>query len=96
MSKAGDPIFGGIFSAFPAVFISILIISYRSGGMTFSRAMTKPLMITGMLTVVAYGVAVKFFYPELGIVLGTIGAYAISLLMAFFSYLIFQKNRIRE
>jgi hypothetical protein len=62
MSKIGGPIFGGIFSAFPAVFISILIISYKSGGMNFSRAMTKPLMTTGMLTVVVYGTGGSIHY----------------------------------
>lgn len=92
MSKAGGPIFGGIFSAFPAVFISILIISYKSRGMDFSRAVTKPLMITGMLTVVAYGTAVRYLYPSLGLVAGTVGAYMISLVCAYVSYAIFQKS----
>lgn len=92
MSKAGGPIFGGIFSAFPAVFISILIISYKSGGLDFSRAMTKPLMTTGMLTVVAYGTAVRYLYPGFGLITGTVAAYIISLLGARISYVIFQKN----
>lgn len=92
MSKVGGPIFGGIFSAFPAVFISILIISYKSGGMDFSRAMTKPLMMTGMLTVVTYGTAVRYLYPSFGLVAGTVGAYIISLFSAYVSYVIFQKN----
>ncbi len=92
MSKVGGPIFGGIFSAFPAVFISILIISYRSGGMDFSRALTKPLMTTGMLTVVAYGTAVRYLYPGFGLIAGTAGAYIISLASAYASYMIFQKR----
>jgi len=92
MSRIGGPIFGGIFSAFPAVFISILIISYKSRGMDFSRAMTKPLMTTGMLSIVAYGTAVRFLYPSFGLIAGTLGAYILSLVFAYISYLIFQKN----
>jgi hypothetical protein len=92
MSKVGGPIFGGIFSAFPAVFISILIISYKSRGMDFSRAMTKPLMTTGMLAVVVYGAAVRYLYPSFGLITGTLGAYVLSLGGAYISYVIFQKN----
>jgi len=92
LSKAGGPIFGGVLSAFPAVFISILIISYKSRGMNFSRAMTKPLMTTGMLTVVVYGTSVRYLYPSLGLISGTVGAYIISLLSAYISYAVFQKT----
>ncbi len=92
MSKVGGPIFGGVFSAFPAVFISILVISYRSRGMSFSRAMTKPLLMTGMLSIVVYATCVRYFYPRLGLVVGTVGAYFIALLSAYLSYLFFQKR----
>lgn len=88
MSKVGGPIFGGIFSAFPAVFISILIITYKSRGMNFSISMTKPLMKSGMLTVVAYGISVRYLYPSLGLILGTFGAYLISLMIALFLYIL--------
>ncbi len=92
MSKVGGPIFGGVFSAFPAVFISILVISYRSGGMPFSRSMTKPLMMTGMLSVVVYAICVRYFYPRFGLIGGTIGAYFFALLSVFLSYILFQKG----
>ena len=96
MSRIGGPIFGGIFSAFPAVFISILIISYKSRGMAFSRAMTKPLMTTGMLSVVAYGTAVRFLYPSFGLIAGTLGAYILSLAGAYISYVLFQKSNTKK
>ncbi len=90
-SKLGGPVFGGIFSAFPAVFISILIISYRSQGIDFSRAMTRPLFITGMISVVMYATAVRYFYLSLGLVLGTVCAYILSLVGASLSYFLQKK-----
>ncbi len=55
LSRIGGPVFGGIFSAFPSVFISVLIINYKSRGMEFSRAMTKPLLVTGMISIFVCG-----------------------------------------
>lgn len=92
MGKVGGPIFGGVFSAFPAVFVSVLIISYRSGGLRFSRSMTKPLMMTGMLSVVVYATGVRYLYPRIGLIGGTAGAYFFALLSAYLSYVLFQKK----
>jgi uncharacterized membrane protein (GlpM family) len=92
MSKVGGPIFGGVFSAFPAVFISILVISYKSRGMSFSRAMTKPLMMTGMLSIVVYATSIRYFYPRFGLIVGTVSAYLFALLSAYLSYILFQKR----
>ncbi len=92
LSRIGGPVFGGIFSAFPAVFISILIINYRSRGMEFSRAMTKPLLVTGMVSIFAYSVGVRYLYPSLGLWWGTLGAYAFALFGALLSYLVIQKK----
>ncbi len=92
MSKVGGPIFGGIFAAFPAVFISTLFISYRSRGLGFSRAMTKPMLITGMVTIGVYGIAVRYLYLTSGIILGTLFSYLISMVSAFFAYQFIQKK----
>jgi uncharacterized membrane protein (GlpM family) len=92
ISRFGGPIFGGIFSAFPAVFISTLIISYQSRGIQFSRAITKPLLVTGMITIVIYSIGVRYFYPSLGLVLGTFVAYAIAMVSAYFTAIFLQKK----
>ncbi|MCJ7579535.1 MAG: DUF3147 family protein [Candidatus Aminicenantes bacterium] len=92
LSRIGGPVFGGIFSAFPAVFISILFINYRSRGMKFSRAMTKPLLVTGMISIFMYGLGVRYLYPSLGLWWGTLGAYVFSLVGALLSYHLIQKN----
>jgi len=85
ISKYAGPVFGGIFSAFPAVFISTLVISFYSRGIQFSQAITKPLLVTGMVTIVIYSIGVRYFYPVLGLVFGTLMAYAVAMVSAYFT-----------
>lgn len=92
LSRIGGPVFGGIFSAFPAVFISVLVVNYRSRGMEFSRAMTKPLLVTGMISIFMYSLGVRYFYPSLGLWWGTLAAYFFSMIGAFISYFLIQKK----
>lgn len=94
LSKIGGPIFGGAFAAFPAVFFSTLAISYMSRGPEFSRSMTKPLFTTGMVAIVAYGIAVRYLYLTTGLFFGTVAAYLVSAVSA---YVVFelQKHKIR-
>lgn len=94
MNKVGGPIFGGIFAAFPAVFISMLIISYKSRGLDFSRTMIKPMLITGMITIVVYGIALRYLYLSSGLILGTIFSFLISMLSAYFTYQFIKKRLI--
>jgi hypothetical protein len=78
MSKVAGPLAGGIFATFPAVFLSNLIISYRTSGADFASAMAKSLMVSGMITVPIYALLVWFFYPRAGLGLGTLFAFLIS------------------
>ncbi|OIP95370.1 hypothetical protein AUK40_06045 [Candidatus Wirthbacteria bacterium CG2_30_54_11] len=86
MSKTGGPVFGGLFAAFPAVFTSTLIINYRSQGLDFVRSMTRSMLVTGMITVGIYGMAVRYTYPYYGLIGGTILAYLISMVSAGFTF----------
>jgi uncharacterized membrane protein (GlpM family) len=85
-SQIGGPVIGGIFSAFPAVFTSTLYIVDKSRGTDFSRAMTRPLAVSSILTVIPYCVAVRYLYPSLGIWIGTVSSYAIIVPLAFLAY----------
>jgi hypothetical protein len=91
LSQVGGAILGGIAAAFPAVFSSTLVILNNSRGLEFSRAMTKPLAISGILTIIPYCVAVRFLYPTLGVWLGTLISYALVLPLAVLSYLLAKK-----
>jgi uncharacterized membrane protein (GlpM family) len=86
LSQTGGPVLGGIAAAFPAVFTSTLIILYRSKGTEFSRAITKPLIFSGILTIIPFCVAVRYLYPVLGVWLGTLVSYALVVPLAFVSY----------
>lgn len=74
---------GGIFAAFPAMFISTLVITYRTGGAGFSRAVAKALMISGLINVALYAVAVKYFYPAAGLLPGTAMSICVSLITGY-------------
>jgi uncharacterized membrane protein (GlpM family) len=73
-------ILSGIFSVFPAIFLSTMIISMREHGPKFTGAMAKG-MIYGSPSVVSYAVSIFFFYPLVGILIGTISAFLIALIV---------------
>lgn len=85
-SQIGGSVLGGIFSAFPAVFTSTLYIVNKSEGKEFSRSVTKPLAVSSTLTVIPYGIAVRYLYPSLGIWIGTLISYAIVAPLGFLAY----------
>jgi len=74
LSQLGGPEVGGIASSFPAIFSLTLFFSYRTRGMALSRALTKPLLISGGLTAFPYSLLVGYLYPTLGVGFGTIVA----------------------
>jgi hypothetical protein len=90
LSQIGGPILGGIAAAFPAVFTSTLIILYKSKGTEFSRAMTKPLALSGILTIIPFSVAVRYLFPSLGVWFGTLVSYAVVVPLAVLSYRVMQ------
>jgi len=94
LSKVFGPVFGGIFSAFPAMFISTLIIAYKTYGKDFSKRMTRPLLVTGMTTIVVYSIGVRFFYPNFGLIFGTILSLLISSLSAILTLILIRRNII--
>jgi len=91
LSQIGGPVLGGVAAAFPAVFTSTLIILNKSRGTEFSRAVTKPLVLSGILTIIPFCVAVRFLYPSFGIWLGTLVSYALVGPLAILSYYVVQR-----
>ncbi len=84
ISRYSGPIVSGIFTAFPAVYISTFTILYFARGLNFSQAVLKPLTISGSINVIVYGLAVYVFYPRIGIYWGTLAAFATSLISSFY------------
>ncbi len=92
MGKLGGPLPGGIFGSFPAMFLSTLVITYRSGGVDFSRSVGKSLLISGLINVPLYEIVVRYLYPAIGLIPGTI----IALLFSFGTgYLTFRFMKTR-
>lgn len=78
VSKLCGPVYGGIFATFPAMFVSTLIVTHRTGGAAFSRAVAKALLFSGMVNVPVYAIVVRYSYPWAGLAGGTAVAFAIT------------------
>ncbi|MBI5227950.1 DUF3147 family protein [Candidatus Micrarchaeota archaeon] len=84
LSKISGPELGGLFTMFPATTISSYGIFANSYKKEFVLSVATK-MLPFSLVIVFYALAVNFFYPPLGIYLGTIVSFA----LAFgFSYLL--------
>jgi len=86
MAKVAGPLIGGMFSVFPAVMLSTLIITYFAHGASFSIAVLKILTVSGPVNVVTYAVAVRYLYGSLGLLWGTVVSFIISMIGSFFVY----------
>jgi len=78
----------GIFSIFPAILTSTMIICVREHGPNFAAGMAKS-MIFGSASVMSYAISIHFLYPIYGIVLGS----TISFCISFFITIIILKFR---
>jgi len=85
MAHFGGPLLGGLFSVFPALFLSTMLLFSRQHGPDFAAAMGKTMAVGGV-NVVTYGVACHFLYPVWGLAVGTVAAYLISLIGAVVSF----------
>jgi hypothetical protein len=77
LGKLGGPLLGGMFTMFPAMFASTILITYFSQGVEFSSATMKSAML-GAVSVVVYSLVVRFTYLPFCIFLGTLTSVAVS------------------
>lgn len=75
ISKIAGPKWGGIFATFPALTISTILITIKSGGLEFTRLIAKNVLISTTTTVSLYAIFSYFLFPLFGVILGTIFAY---------------------
>jgi len=80
LSNIGAAI-SGIFSVFPVIFLSTMLISTREHGPDFAAGIAKS-MIFGTPSILSYVTAIYFLYPACGIFFGTIYALCISIITA--------------
>jgi len=87
MSKVGGPIVGSIFSSFPALFTSTMIITARSAGVQFARALVTPLLISSEVNVVVFAIALRYVILGVSLPAAIAIAYGVSMVSAYLTYL---------
>lgn len=85
MGKIGGPLLGGMFSAFPAMFTSTIVITYLSRGAAFSAATMKSALL-GLATVVVHALMVRVTYVPFGIWWGTLVSSFVSFTTGYIIY----------
>ncbi len=75
------PVWGGIFSIFPAVMFSTMYLLTKSKGVDFSRA-TGKVMLLASTNILVFAIAIVYTYPKYGLIFGTILSYLASVLFA--------------
>jgi uncharacterized membrane protein (GlpM family) len=86
MGKLGGSLLGGIFGSFPAMFLSTLVITSKANGADFSRSVGKSLLVSGLINVPLYEIAVRYLYPSVGLGYGTLIALFIVLVTGYLTY----------
>ena len=85
ISKYCSPYFTGIFSTFPAMLLSTLILLSLNQSKEFAMA-TGKVLILSLTNIIVYVLFVSLTYPRIGILLGTIVSYVLSALWITFLY----------
>jgi uncharacterized membrane protein (GlpM family) len=85
LARFGGPLLGGMFAMFPAMFLGTLLITYFAHGAGFSAAVMKASILSA-ISVVVYGVAVRYTYLTLGLWAGTLASLVIAYAAAMIVY----------
>lgn len=88
IGKLSGPTLGGVFSTFPAMFTSTLVVTHMSGGAVFSRAVAKSMLFSGLINVTLYVIVVRYLYLSIGLYWGTAIALVIALFIGYLTYYI--------
>jgi len=82
----------GIFSVFPAILSSTMLISFREHGPKFAAGMAKSMAI-GISSVAVYATAIHFLFPIYYIYIGTLVAYIVSIVVTLMIFRLRDKIR---
>ncbi|MFH1106756.1 MAG: DUF3147 family protein [Candidatus Micrarchaeota archaeon] len=85
LAKTLGPLWGGLFSAFPAAFSSSTVLLAHRHGLEFASSVAKAMPL-GSMTSVAFAVALYMLVPALGLAAGILGAFACSVAAAAIIY----------
>ena len=82
----GRPHLGQHLAAFPALYTSTLILVSRSAGVAFSRSLTTPLMVSSVVNVTVFVLALRFVVLHLPLGGALAAAYGVSMVSAYGTY----------
>jgi hypothetical protein len=82
LARIGGSIVGGAASSFPAVLLSSTVITRHTRGIEFSNALVRVIMVSAGVNIAAYAAVIRFTYTRIGVVPGTVCAFAASLVTA--------------
>ena len=85
LSEVGGPVLGAVLSAFPAVYVSTLIVTSRSMGTAFSRSLIVPLMVSASVNCVVFGSVYRYLVLDLGLMAAVV-AYLATMPSAYLTY----------
>lgn len=85
-------VLSGIFSVFPAILSSTMLISVREHGPAFASGMAKS-MIFGISSVCVYAVLIHYLYPSIGIIYGSISAFIVAFMLTIVLFCLRSKLR---
>ncbi len=86
IAKFGGPVLGGVFTTFPAMFSSVLLITYHAHGQAFSAGVAKSSLFAWISTTI-FVIVFRYTVIPFGIVGGT----SVALLVSYFSaYLLYE------
>ncbi|MCP5106707.1 MAG: DUF3147 family protein [bacterium] len=80
----------GLFSTFPAVMLSSMVILTISQGMEFARA-TGKIMVLSSTNIIVYAIGVSLTYPVLGVIWGTLVSFAMAFVWVLLLHPVIQK-----
>ncbi len=86
LSGTLGPLVGGVFSSFPAIITSTIFIVRRVEGVEASLGIATPVMVSTVFTIVPYTAVVRYTFPILGILPGTLTGYAVAIPLSFVAY----------
>jgi hypothetical protein len=86
LSSTLGPLVGGVFASFPAIITSTIYIVKRVEGVEASRSIAVPVMVSSLFTIVPYTVVVRYSFPVLGVLFGTLVAYIVAIPLSFAAY----------
>lgn len=85
LAKVGGPVVGGIFTVFPVLFPSILLLAHFSHGADFTLSIAKSSLFAWISTTL-FVIVVRYTFIPFGVLGGTIVSLAVSYVSAYIIY----------